>query len=50
MTTGELRTAREHLGLPQHDVAEALGVDLRSYRPWEQGERGSRLCSPCAPP
>lgn len=40
MTATELRTARERLGLSQQHVSETLGVDLRSYRRWELGERG----------
>lgn len=40
MTPAELRTARERLGLSQLEVAQALGVDLRSYGRWERGERG----------
>ena len=39
MTADELRTARERLGLSQKEVAQALGVDLRSYRRWELEER-----------
>lgn len=40
MTSAELRVAREVLGLSQQEVATELGVDLRSYRRWELGERG----------
>lgn len=35
-TKAQFRAYRESLGLSQHDVAEALGVQERSVRRWEQ--------------
>jgi transcriptional regulator with XRE-family HTH domain len=38
LTAGELREAREGMGLTQAAVSDALGVELRTYRRWESGE------------
>lgn len=38
VTSEQLRAARESLGLTQTEVANALGVDLRTYQRWESGE------------
>lgn len=35
-TKAQFRAYRESLGLSQHDIAEALGVQERSVRRWEQ--------------
>lgn len=39
MTSAKLRSARERLGMTQQQLADALGVDLRTIRRWENGER-----------
>lgn len=38
MTPDTLRTARLSLDLTQTQVADALGVDLRTYQRWEAGD------------
>jgi DNA-binding transcriptional regulator YiaG len=40
VTPAELRTTRESLGLTQGGAARLLGVDGRTWRYWEAGERG----------
>lgn len=37
LTSAELRTAREYLGLKGDDMAKKLGVNPRTLRSWEQG-------------
>ena len=39
MTPDEFRTARKALGYTQQSLADLLGVDARSVRRWEAGER-----------
>ena len=39
MTAGEMMTIRNRLEKAQREMAEELGVDLRSYQRWEYGER-----------
>jgi DNA-binding transcriptional regulator YiaG len=39
MTAEELATIRHRLDSSQREMAELLGVDLRSYQRWEYGER-----------
>ncbi len=39
MTADEIRSIRDKLGKPQREMAELLGVDLRSYQRWEGSER-----------
>lgn len=34
-----MRETRDRLGRMQREMAELLGVDLRSYQRWERGER-----------
>jgi len=40
MTSEELHALRKSIGLTQEQAAEKFGVDIRSYRRWENGERG----------
>ncbi len=42
MTADEIRSIRDKLGKPQREMAELLGVDLRSYQRWEGSERPMR--------
>jgi transcriptional regulator with XRE-family HTH domain len=37
-----LRALRQRLGLTQQNMADRLGVHLRSYQQWEYGRRGLR--------
>ena len=39
MTPEELRRIRAALGKTQAEMGQALGVALRSYQQWEDGER-----------
>jgi DNA-binding transcriptional regulator YiaG len=39
MTAEELKEARHFLGLSVNDLADLLGVDERTLRAWEHGER-----------
>jgi DNA-binding transcriptional regulator YiaG len=39
MTSEEMMTIRNRLEKAQREMAEMLGVDLRSYQRWEYGER-----------
>jgi DNA-binding transcriptional regulator YiaG len=39
MTPDELRAIREEIGDTQAQAAARYGVDLRSYKRWELGER-----------
>jgi len=38
MTPDTLRAVRARLGLTQTEVANELGVDLRTYQRWEAGD------------
>jgi DNA-binding transcriptional regulator YiaG len=40
MTPEELRAIRAAIEISQREMAELLGVDLRTYQRWEGGERG----------
>ena len=40
MTAHELKELRNHLGLTQTELAQRLGVALRTVQSWELGERG----------
>jgi len=39
MTAGNVETARFSLSKKQREMAQMLGVDLRTYQRWEYGER-----------
>ncbi len=39
MTPEEMASIREKLEKPQREMAELLGINLRSYQRWEGGER-----------
>jgi DNA-binding transcriptional regulator YiaG len=39
MTPDELRAIRAELEVSQREMADKLGVDLRTYQRWEGGER-----------
>lgn len=45
MTAAELRSVTEYLGVSQADIAEILGVDMRSVRRWFQGPMDGRTNS-----
>jgi DNA-binding transcriptional regulator YiaG len=40
VTPSDLRATRESLGLTQGSAARLIGVDGRTWRRWENGERG----------
>jgi DNA-binding transcriptional regulator YiaG len=40
MTAEEFATERSRLGLSQTELAERLGVHVRTIGKWERGERG----------
>jgi DNA-binding transcriptional regulator YiaG len=40
MTADEFAAKRSHLGLSQSELAERLGVHVRTIGKWERGERG----------
>jgi putative transcriptional regulator len=42
MTPAEIRAFRQRLGLTQTQMAERLGVHLRTYQQWEYGRRKPR--------
>lgn len=37
MTTGQIKQARQSLGLTQQGLADKLGIKLAKLRNWEQG-------------
>jgi DNA-binding transcriptional regulator YiaG len=39
MSAEEIRQIRERFKKKQREMAQLLGVDLRSYQRWESGER-----------
>lgn len=39
MTAAELRAIRAEMQITQIEFAELLGVDVRTYKRWEGGER-----------
>lgn len=39
MTADEIRRIREETGKNQREMAQLLGVNLRSYTRWEHGDR-----------
>jgi len=39
MTPGQIKLARQSLGLNQSEMAQAMGVNRGTYTKWERGEQ-----------